>query len=467
MIKKIIFGMVLAASATACTDDYTDWVQPQENEAPEAVTFGNGSVSEVNVINFVDFTEGQEAVKVCNITAPKSSDASYTPEYTINLGSESYTIDADGNMAVNDLVSYVENTYGKRPTQRDIDATVSMWLGNGTTTVKTVTSGVFTIKAVPVAPQISENYYIVGGTLDWATSAASKEQKFNHSDKDVYDDPIFTIVIPASADGDTWFAIGDDEACDAIANNDWSKLFGTKSGNGNNGFEGALDRRTNLSDDGSFCVPGGSKFIQVTINMMDYTYTITPLSYGSFFYEIGNESGWSESHALYGANGDGKYQGYYYLDGEFKFKPNADNWDGDYEYDGEGRIADNGGANCPDPGAGFYQIDVDLAAGTYNLTLVSSISAIGDFNSWGGDVDLAYNVSTGAWEAEGIALSGGVKFRMNHDWTISWGGANGDGNNFNDLTQNNGANLNVEEGVYDIQLFISYEGANKVILTKK
>ena len=60
-----------------------------------------------------------------------------------------------------------------------------------------------------------------------------------------------------------------------------------------------------------------------------------------------------------------------------------------------------------------------------------------------------------------------LKFRMNHDWDISWGGANGDGNNFQNLTQTNGTNLNVEAGTYDFKLYISCEGKNHVVITKK
>ena len=111
--------------------------------------------------------------------------------------------------------------------------------------------------------------------------------------------------------------------------------------------------------------------------MMDYTYTITPLNFSEFFYEIGNESGWGTAHALYGANSDGKYQGFYWLDGEFKFKPNADNWDDDLEYvSGDamgGTLQSTGGPNCPDPGAGFYRIDLDASAMTYSLTKIETI----------------------------------------------------------------------------------------------
>lgn len=591
MIKKILSLIAFVASVAACTDDYKDWTSPQAVPQPAQVAFGDGSVSTVGVIDFNSVTA--ELVKVCNITAPTATNDTYKPFYTITLGGEdAYEIALDGTMSAADLQNFVVNKFGRRPVERDIDATVNMWLTNGGTTVKTATSGVFQIKVIPQAPQISENYYIVGGPNDWAGSAASKELKFTHSGKDVYEDPVFTVVFNAP-DGDCWFAIGDDEACDAIANNnDWSKLFGTKKGNGNTDPEGVLDRRYNLSDDGSFCVPAGNKLIKVTINMMDYTYKIeglniadsyyliggpgnwdnsknqkfshsdksvfddpvftyvfpstggemwfafgdeeaidavgenvwnklfgtkgdskdlsgsfdrrynldgdhsfcvdgsakfyrfqvnmmtmtyeiTPLNFAEYFYEIGNESGWSTSHPLFGANSDGKYQGYYWLNGEFKFKPNADNWDDDLEYvDGTttgGTLTDAGGPNCPDPGAGFYQIDLDVAAMSYSLTKVETISIIGTVNgSWDTDTDLTYNAETGAWEATTALKAGAMKFRMNHDWTISWGGANGDPKAYDNLTQNNGKDLDLaEDGTYKIELYIAYEGNNKVIITKQ
>ena len=200
-------------------------------------------------------------------------------------------------MKASDLQDYVVSQFGRRPVERAIEATVSMWLGNGTTTVKTATSDIFHIVAIPKAPQISQNYYIVGGPNDWGESAKNKTLKFSHSGKDVYEDPVFTVIFNAS-EGDTWFAIGDDEACEAIANDDdWSKLFGTTKGNGNTDPTGNLDRRYNLSDDGSFCVPAGGKLIKVTINMMDYSYQIESLNISENYYLIGGPGEWNNSKA--------------------------------------------------------------------------------------------------------------------------------------------------------------------------
>jgi hypothetical protein len=280
----------------ACTDDYKDWGVPQVVPQPSQVSFADGSITPVSTIDFNSVTA--ERVQVCAITAPTASEEGYTPSYTIALGGETFDIAADGTMAASDLQNYVVTNFGRRPVERAVDATVSMWLSNGATTVKTATSGVFQVKAIPEAPQISQNYYLVGGTQDWAESAKNKTQKFQHSGKDVYEDPIFTIVIDA-AEGDTWFAIGDDAACEAIANdNDWSKLLGTTAGNGKNDLTGTLDFRYNLPDDGSLMVPAGNKRLKITLNMMDYSFKVEALNIADNYYLIGGPGEWGAESAM-------------------------------------------------------------------------------------------------------------------------------------------------------------------------
>lgn len=295
-MKKLMY---IAAAAlfglTACTEDYKDWVPQQQPTQPATVTFGDGSVTEMGVIDLNALADGQETVKVASIVAPTASAEGYEASYTITLGEVTYPIEISGLMKATDLQKYVSEIYGRRPTERDIPATISMWLSNGTTSVKTTTSAPFAVKVIPEAPQISENYYIVGGpNSDWKASAVNKLIKFNHSDADVYEDPIFSVVFDAT-EGDTWFAIGDDAACEAIANDDWSKLLGTTNGNGNSGNEGLLNFRYNLNDEGSFKVPAGAKKIRVTIDMMAYSYKVEAVNISDNYYLVGGALEWSES----------------------------------------------------------------------------------------------------------------------------------------------------------------------------
>ena len=283
--------MALVASLVACTDDYKDWADPQVVAQPETVSFGDGSITTVGVIDFNQITD--ERVKVCTINPPSASDPAYTPSYSITIGDQVFDINADGTMLSSDLQDYVTNLYGKRPVERVVDATVSMWLGNGVTTVKTATSDVFHITVIPKAPHISQNYYLVGGPNDWKESAVNKMLKFNHSDLDVYEDPVFTVIMNVNPESDTWFAFGDDEACEAIANDDWSKLFGTKGESED--LSGSFDYRYNLGGDHSIHVAAGYKLIKVTLNMMDYTYKIEPLNIAENYYLIGGPGEWNNS----------------------------------------------------------------------------------------------------------------------------------------------------------------------------
>ena len=102
---------------------------------------------------------------------------------------------------------------------------------------------------------------------------------------------------------------------------------------------------------------------------------------------------------------------------------------------------------------------------TWSVTKVETISIIGDFNGWAGDVDMTYDPDEGCWKATATVTDGGLKFRMNHDWTVSWGGKTKEDPDLNDLTQNNGENIPVAAGTYMFKLFISYEGNNRVEIT--
>ena len=201
-------------------------------------------------------------------------------------------------------------------------------------------------------------------------------------------------------------------------------------------------------------------------------------SFPEFIYEIGNESSWSTAYPMRSPNQDGIYQSYNYLDGAFKFKPNADYWTGDWGQDpagAYGTLVVDGEEDCnkadgafPDnvKPAGFYQIDVDMTAMTWSITPVNSITMVGDFNGWNqadGDMHMTYDQGEGCWKITyTFGADAQVKFAMNDDWSTSWGGADGDGSNYGNLTQYSGANLEVPAGTYTVKLYLSCEGNNKV-----
>lgn len=417
-------------SMVSCTEDYTDWGNPQSNSQEEAVAFGNGSVTPVDVINLADVTT--EKIKVASIVAPTSSDAAYTPNYKINFDGQSFDIDADGNMAKADLVNYITNKYGKRPTERDIDATLDAWQSNGSTAVKMVTSETFQVKAIPEAPVIEEGYYLVGDmfTTDdvngWTKGVA---KAFNHSDKDVYEDPVFTVSFETTKADQYWKII---PKKNIDADDLWAPGVVGPKVDGDDSMTGAL---TN-GDAKAGKIAKAGKY-KLTINMMDYSYTIEEVNYDPFIYFIGSTDGWKSNDQKLALVDDAKgvYTGYVYLADpnaagfEFKFQRAPGNWDtaigaGTFvSFAGAAIGVDNGnlGVNA---GEGVYYMDVNLSEGTITATKIETMGMIGGFNNWDGDAVMTWNAEEYCFEATNAGVTAdGWKFRVNGGWAVNLGGS--------------------------------------------
>lgn len=457
--------MVLAASMAACTSDYTDWAKPLQSAVEEAKS-GTYVTTSVDAIKIADVTGDSVNIFNSRLNIPAGTDIT---ESTVTFDEiQTINISTSGKVSVADLVSAVEALYGKAPNERTLSGVATVYYSDNGQAMRAMADKT-EVKVSLSAPFISSSYYLIGDMV-YTMNGGSKSNwnaqnllKFNHSDKNVYDDPEFTVVFTTDAADQYWKIMPYENI---NLENIWDPGVVGIAVNGDTSFSGKLT--TDNPQAGKIEEPG---IYRMTLNMMEYTYKIEKLNFKEFFYEIGGESTWGVTHALYGKNFDGKYQGYYYLDSEFKFRPNADNWEGDYEFNGEGKISDNGGSNCPAPEAAFYQIDVDLAAGTYALTAVKSITMVGTHNSWNvadAATHMTYNKEENCWQIEyTFAEQTSLKFAMNDDWTVSWGGANGDASNYGNLTQNNGKDLSVAAGTYLIKLFLSYEGANKVTFTPK
>ena len=429
MIKKILLGMTLLMSMVSCTEDYTDWGNPQSNPEEEAVAFGDGSVTPVEVINLADVTG--DKVKVASIVAPTSTKDSYKSSFKINLDGQSFDIDADGNMAKADLVSYITDKFGKRPKERDIDATLDAWLSNGSTAVKMATSETFQVKAVPEAPFIDDGYYLVGDmfTTDdvngWTKGVA---KAFNHSDNDVYEDPVFTVSFETTKADQYWKII---PKKNIDADDLWAAGVVGPKVDGDDSMTGAL---TNGDAKGKIAKAGKYK---LTINMMDYSYTIEEVNYDPFIYFIGSTDGWKSNDQKLALVDDtkGVYTGYVYLADpngagfEFKFQRAKDNWEtaigaSTFVTFKESAIGvANGNLGVKD-GEGVYYMDVNLSEGTITATKVETMGIIGGFNNWAGDAPMTWNPEEYCFEATNVGVTAdGWKFRVNGDWPINLGGS--------------------------------------------
>lgn len=451
-------------SMVSCTEDFTDWGKPQTNPQEDAVTFGNGSVAPVDVINLADVKT--EKVKVASIVAPTSSNAAYTPNYKINFDGQSFDIDADGNMATAELTSYIVDKWGKRPLERDIDATLDAWVSNGSTAVKMATSATFQVKAIPEAPVIEEGYYLVGDmftTKDhdgWTKEAA---KAFNHSDKDVYEDPVFTVSFETTKADQYWKIIPKKN----IDSGDiWAAGVVGPKVDGDDSMTGLL---TN-GDAKAGKIAKAGKY-KLTINMMDYSYTLEEVNYDPFIYFIGATDGWTNAEQKLALVDDAKgvYTGYLYCadpngwGNQFKFQRVAGSWDNEINSGAfstfSGAATSEGGNIGVNAGEGVYYFDVNLSEGTITATKVETMGIIGGFNSWGGDAVMTWNAEEYCFEATNVGVTAdGWKFRVNGGWDINLGGS------LNNLTAG-GDNLSVAGNT--IKLYPTRKTSENIYCTVK
>ena len=430
-------------SMVSCTEDYTDWANPQTNPEEEAVAFGDGSVTPVEVINLADVTG--DKVKVASIVAPTSTKDSYkSSSFKINFDGQSFDIDADGNMAKADLVNYITGKYGKRPIERDIDATLDAWQSNGSIAAKMATSETFQVKAVPEAPFIDAAYYLVGNLTEWGLDT---KLKFAHSDADVYEDPVFTLMFTTTKDDQYWKIIPQgnvDKGNIWAVENDPKGVVGVET-DGDDAMSGKLLTTTSTGVKAYAGKIAKAGIYQMTINMMDYTYTIKQIA--PEYYLVGKLQGWdieNKTCLMYAEtpmvqsyttqwNDDANLK--IWLGSDWGVWENAYGAKDDGDNSVEGKIAGSGAIVCPEPGA-FYTFKVDFSTMTYkwtklenqNPTAYENVSLIGVGGKWndGDDIDMT-QVAPHNWFIEKNIPEGSFKIRANHEWNdaANWGFAEG------------------------------------------
>ena len=322
MLKKILFGMSALALLSACTEDFTDWAEPQSNPAVPAKTVSwNVSAAQQDAYVLDNITT--EAVKLINVTLPEGVSAdSYNVKLTAdgaNYADYNLTADAQGNVTVADLQKATTEMFTVEAIELTFNAVVSADVNvkgeEGSAAVRMV-SEPLTVKVVPQAPKFAPFIYFIGATDGWSAS----DQK---------------LVCP----------------------------------NGDGLYTG-------------FCY-------------------------------VADPNGWGIA---------------------FKFQREAGSWDNEINANTfttkSGVSGDN---NIEVAEEGVYYFEVNLANNSISAVKVNAMGIIGDFNGWGGDVEMAWNATDYCFEVTNAGVNAnGWKFRVNNDWGINLGGsvdnlvANGD-----------------------------------------
>lgn len=140
---------------------------------------------------------------------------------------------------------------------------------------------------------------------------------------------------------------------------------------------------------------------------------------------------------------------------EFKFAADAE---GKllYGLNAEGNLTLGGETNLSVPTAGTYQITFNLNTVSYTAVAYSwGIIGTATAGGWDADTDMSYDYKNNIWTFSGSLVAGALKFRLNNEWTINYGSANGESGDITDgvvLLDNPGAHGINEAGVYEVKL---------------
>lgn len=396
-------------------NEYEDWQSPQSHDEDDAIVIPGLTASPVGVIDFNDITLSDDFDLQAYVLSGVLPDGYVIRTATMEFDEGTVDADAEGMVSSKALCNYFGSVFGVRPVEREAVARVKLVVMiDGVAT--NVDAGTITVKAIPQAPEIESNYYITGNINGWINS--DRTYVVTNDGSDPYENPTFGITI--NVDALQGNALEFKLTPESGLGGDWSKCICSADEEGKFNYNNV---------GGNFWVPAPSntdKYLRLTFNMLDKTWSYEYIAFAPFIYEIGNEGGWSENHPL-ASNGDGTYTGFVYLNGEFKFKPNADNWTDDWEWDGDGKISVNGQGNVP-AATGLHRIDVDIVNLTYTLSKIDFVDMIGDATAggWDNGTVLTWDDAEGCFSViTSIAAQGTVKFRGNGTWDNfdgNWGG---------------------------------------------
>jgi len=294
---------LLAMVFTACEDDYSAPAAPQSNPQESAlqssaITF---SAADIATLNLNELIAEDAPISLGTVTVDGNLPANTILKATIEMSkqatfNDSIIVEAEdmtesntiGVLPSNLQAAYFNNyTHNPNSTTIYLRIILSTLTGGkseafiGTPGTADFYKGNYTITFIPVNENgryISTGYYAVAKGLDnnWI------ETKFDHSDIDVYDDPVFTDSVMAIKDAndsrvDTEFYIVAEEDLAAFKAGDKSVAFGKGEGE-------AL-----LKGGPAFVGPASDNAFKykLTMNMEKQTVVITPDIKFYYYYLFG------------------------------------------------------------------------------------------------------------------------------------------------------------------------------------
>lgn len=321
----------------------------------------------------------------------------------------------------------------------------------------------FVLAPIPPDFVVEPAYYLLGTINGWSVAEAIQ---MNHSDKDVYDDPVFTLVVDVdaaaiAANSGWWWKVVPQSTYETGGWVDAADASFGVADNGSPELSGKLVARTATEDCGAGAIQEPGKYVFV-INLEMMTYEFAP--YYEYLYTPGGANNWTPASAakIYPTETGVTFESWIPLDGEFKFTTEP-SWSGI----AFGKGAEEGSlSTAPDAGnlstggaAGLYCVRMNTVSMTWETVYgpVQSWGVIGGFagSDWSTDVAMTPDADKQIWKAT-ITFAAGdeFKFRADGAWDIQYGNS---GNGLDDLVCDGGSgNLTVPAaGTYEVTLDLS------------
>ncbi|MFA6359890.1 MAG: DUF5115 domain-containing protein, partial [Dysgonamonadaceae bacterium] len=210
--KIYLFAALLAVLFFAACEDVYDHVaappqsyEQEDEQTTSGFTFTLGSDLSSAIIFTAEDLEAATHLKAIETTATPTMAEGATVKFIVEASdTEDFSnvvelpSTSEQNIAVvtaDDLNEAVKSLYGKAPEARDIYLRATYYIVEGTTSSQMPNPVILgPVSVTPVGPVIETEYYLIGDINGWNIEDL-ESYKFSHSGKDVYEDPIFTILV--------------------------------------------------------------------------------------------------------------------------------------------------------------------------------------------------------------------------------------------------------------------------------
>ncbi len=472
MKKKLLYCGMLLASMTfvSCNGNYDDWASPQTNVQEDAaaaygvtVSAGPDAVATMPVSN--------DSLHIVTFSTTNSSISGYTIRKTSINGTEVKASIVGNDIVVladeiNDIVE--ANALSRAHKTYDLSVTTDFGanLTNGDAiAMNGTTAGSFTTATTPA--EDAKGYFMLGdfNNVGWDLATPIWMTKEGNG--------IYKATITTKGTGSNWFKFYEGSH---YSSSNWDEANLGVMGCKTNGDASLFNFVVWTGDKYEVQTPtiSGQGTYDIILDVINMTYTIKRAE--AKYYIVGNLQGWSttDMSCMFSAEGGNIYSYTTKWPGAWDLKiwdsKTFGNWELAFGTAVDGDGSSSGtliNSNCNSFQAPtkneYYTLTVDMNSQTYRWTKLdnqapteyANISIIGDFNSWGGDVDLKQLASSPHnWYCKAtIPAKGGLKFRADHGWDVSWGTADKDtpiGDTY--YLAPGTENINVPAGTYEFYL---------------